>query len=193
MHYQKKKYRGFLSEIFGTKPEDFNPEETSSVTETIKRAIEINALSYYARQFIKSNKLIISCLSGEVVTPFFGLSLLTDLRFGSENMTFSISHLKYSIHPSGLLPLMLPKHIGLGKAMKYLISGDKIYAAEALDLGLLSRVFSKANFEKQCIEEAKRISLISQNVIHSTKELFYNIDRELEDYIHKEATRYTNC
>ncbi len=187
------KYHSFLSGIFGKKLGDFNTKDAGSITDSTERAIEINSISNYVRQFIKLDKLIISCLSGEVVTPFFGLSLLTDLRFGSENMTFLLSHLKYGIHPSGLLPLMLPKHIGLGKAMKYLISGGKISAAEAYDLGLLSRVFSKANFEQQCIEEANRISLNSQNVIHSTKELFYNFDKELEEYIHKEAARYTYC
>lgn len=188
-----KRYHVFLSEIFNKKPEDFIPNEASSLIDTKERAIEINSLSYYARKFVKLNKVIICGLNGEVATPFFGLSLLADLRFGSENMVFSLSHLKYGIHPSGLLPLMLPKYIGLGKAMKYLISGGKINAAEAFDLGLLSKVFSKANFEKQCIEEAKRISLNSQNVIHSTKELFYNFDKELEDYIHKEADRYIYC
>ena len=186
-------YQNFLSEIFGKKPGDFNPKEARSITETTERAIEINSISNYVRKFIKLDKLIISCLSGEVVTPFFGLSLLTDLRFGTENMTFSLSHLKYGIHPSGLLPFILPKHIGIGHAMKYLISGDRINADKAFDLGLLSRVFSKANFEEQCIEEAKRISLNSQNVINSTKELFYNFDKELEDYIHNEGARYTYC
>jgi len=186
-------YYNFLAHISGKKPEDLSPEETRIMVETTERAIEINSISNYVRQFIKLNKLIISCFSGEVVTPFFGLSLLTDLRFGSENMTFLLSHLKYGIHPSGLLPLMLPKHIGYGKAMNYLISGGKINAVEAFKLGLLSRVFSKANFEKQCIEEAKRISLNSQNVISSTKELFYNFNNELEDYIHQESARYTYC
>ncbi len=189
----EKNYHNFLAHISGKKTENFSPEETRLIAETTERAIELNSIANYVRQFTKLNKLIISCMSGEVVTPFFGLSLLTDLRFGSENMTFLLSHLKYGIHPSGLLPLMLPKHIGFGKAMNYLISGGKINAAEAFELGLLSRVFSKANFEKQCIEEAKRISLNSQNVIHSTKELFYNFNNELEDYIHEEDARYTYC
>lgn len=186
-------YQNFISEIFGKKLADSNPKCAESITKTSERAIEINSISNYVRKFIKLDKLIISCLSGEVVTPFFGLSLLTDLRFGTENMTFSLSHLKYGIHPSGLLPFILPKHIGIGHAMKYLISGDKINATKAFDLGILSRVFSKANFEEQCIEEAKRISLNSQNVINSTKELFYNFDKELEDYIHNEGARYTYC
>lgn len=190
--FSEKNYHNYLLEIFDKKFNGPNLSMDESKIETSQRAIEINALSNFARHFIKSNKLIISCLSGEVVTPFFGLSLFTDIRFGSEFMVFSLSHVKYGMHPSGLLPFILKKHIGLGRAMKYLISSDKIDAAEALDLGLLSKVFSHANFEKQCIEEAKRISLNSQNVIKSTKELLYNFDKELEDYINNDS-RYMYC
>jgi len=185
--FSEKNYQKFLFEIFDKKFDDLTLSKDGPIIETTQRVIEINTLSNYARQFIKINKLIISCLSGEVVTPFFGLSLFTDIRFGSEFMTFSLADLKYGMHPSGLLPFMLKKHIGLGKAMKYLISRDQIDAAEALELGLLSKVFSKADFEEQCIEEAKRIAFNSQNVIYSTKELLYNFDNELDDYINKES------
>lgn len=185
--FSEKNYQKFLFERAERKSDSNYLLVNGSTIETAQRAIEINALYNFARQFIKTNKLIITCLAGEVVTPFFGLSLFADLRFGSELMVFSLSHRKFGMHPNGLLPFILTKHLGLSKSMQCLISKDSIDSAEALKMGLLTKVFSNVNFEKQCIEEAKKISLVPQNVIHTTKELLYNFDKEMQDYINKES------
>ena len=67
------------------------------------------------KQRIRSKKIIIDCLQGVVVTPFFGETLAADFRFVTEDMLFALSHKKYGLHPSGGLSFFLPRYVGESK------------------------------------------------------------------------------
>lgn len=190
--FSSKNYHDFLSSISGYDLNNVDPSEIYSKLKSRERAIEINMFSNYARKLLKIEKLLIFCGAGEIVTPFFGLSLIADLRFVSDKMYYSLEHQKYGIHPSGFLPFFLPKFVGQGKAMKILLSKEKISSKKAYELGLVENIFNSDNFENQCIEEAKRISSFSQNMICTTKNLVYTFNKELEEFIAREET-YMNC
>lgn len=190
--FSSKNYHDYLSSISGNDFKNTDISEIAPKLNSRERAIEMNMFSNYARKLLRVKKLLIFCGAGEIVTPFFGLSLIADLRFVSDKMYYSLEHQKYGIHPSGLLPFFLPKFVGQGRAMKILLSKETISAEKAFELGLVEKILSHNNFEEQCIAEARQISSIPQNVVCTTKNLVYNFSKELEDYILKEED-YINC
>lgn len=139
------------------------------------------------KQRIRSKKIIIDCLQGVVVTPFFGETLAADFRFVTENMQFALSHRKFGLHPSGGLSFFLPRYVGESKAMDLLLNTDTITAKEAKELGLVTRIISTENFVSECILEAKKMSQINSIVIQSTKCLTYRFQGELENYFNAEV------
>ena len=184
-------YRSFLVELSGNENLDWNLGGTIVLEKRLERSIELNMLFNYARRLSNINKLVFFCASGEVVTPYFGISLLADFRLATKSMSFNLAHRKFGLHPSGLLPLMLQKYVGFGGAKKILISEEIIKAEKALDMGLVDNILQEENFEENCIKEALKYSQISQNVITSTKDLMWNFNKEVEEYINKEQ-KYIN-
>ncbi len=138
------------------------------------------------KQRVRSKKIIIDCLQGSVVTPFFGKTLAADFRFVTENMQFTMSHRKYGLHPSGGLSFFLPRYVGESKAIDLLLNTDTITAKEAKALGLVTRIISTENFASECILAAKQMCQNSTTVIKSTKCLTYRFQDELDNYFNAE-------
>ena len=165
-------------------------DSSFSNIEASKRSVrlkELNILNQFIIDVVQFDKLTVTCLNGEIVTPFFGASLATDLRFATEDMCFSLSHKKYNLHPSGALPLFLQQYVGRGRTLEILLTKEKISAQEALEFGLVSEIFPKDDFENGCIMRVKEICSNGKSVIKKTKRLMdFNV-RVLRDYFNSET------
>ena len=126
-------------------------------------------------------------LQGSVVTPFFGASLAADLLFATEDMQFTLAHLKYGLHPTGALPYLLPKYIGVNKAKYYLYRGGHISSNEALSLGLINKVYSSNSFLNNCLSEIRSIITNDVEVLKITKKLININADEIIKYFEYES------
>ncbi len=182
----EKNYDNFLQSIADHSMDD-ESGRIRRFEDTGLRAIEINMLLNYIQLFLEFKKPIITALQGQVVTPFFGITLSTDFRVASEKMSFSLSHAKYGLHPSGGLPFFLPRYIGYGRAKEYLMQGGEISARAAKELGLISEVFPKEGFRENVIKYAQKVAGISPELVRSTKYLMNVNPDELEEFFKKES------
>jgi len=138
-------------------------------------------------QRVNSKKIIIDCLQGDVVTPFFGETLAADFRFVTNDMQFTLSHKKYGLHPSGGLSFFLPRYVGESKAIELLLNSDSITAKQAKALGLVNRVVPSENFRSDCVIAAKQMCKTSITTIESTKYLTYRFQNDLDNYFRMET------
>lgn len=180
-------YFAFLDTIIGHDTSYTNSVRAIGYSERIVRSRELNILDQFILDIVGFNKLTVSCLNGEIVTPFFGASLASDFRFASDDMCFSLAHTKYNLHPSGGLPFFLQNYVGQGKATELLLTGGKITAKEALELGLITHIFSKEHFDNQCIMKAKELCKIGKQVVKRTKRLTNVYADALKEYFDLEA------
>lgn len=180
-------YVDFLKDVVGDDFDPQNPKEISRFTKNQIRSREINILGNLIRKVVFTHKIIVSGLDGDVVTPFFGLSLAADFRFTSASMNFVLSHIKYRLHPSGALPFFLPHYLGMSKVKEILFRGGKLSAVELKQLGLINGFFNDDEFIESVKSEAVKICKTSLNVVSSTKKLLYNYRKELDDYLTLEA------
>ena len=181
-------YKEFLVEISGKDVPVERVEYILDFDKWIFRAREIRILQRLITRLLDFRKLTIIGLQGTIVTPFFGLSLAADFRFATEDMAFSLSHVKYRLQPTGALPFFLPRFLGQGKTTELLLRGGEISAQEALELGLITAILPKKDFEELCIERAKHLCQQADwRVIETTKHLLYYFRSELREYFEKEA------
>jgi enoyl-CoA hydratase/carnithine racemase len=159
-----------------------------STANRLKRAREMHILQRFILKRIKSSKIYIDCLRGEVVSPFIGASLAADMRFASEDTRLVFSHLRKGPYVDGGLPFFLERFVGHSKALQILLGRDEMGAEEAQSLGLIDRIFPEKGFEQACIEEARKLCTYDAEDLCIMKRLFYHFSDELERIFHLEAS-----
>jgi enoyl-CoA hydratase/carnithine racemase len=182
----EEEYDKFLHKLM-SEDESQENEVGELIFEKIDRTRQINVLNRVITQMVEFRKICVMGQQQNVVTPFFGAGLAADFRFGSEDMSYSLSHLKYGLHPGGALPFFLPHFVGHAKAVEILFKGEKIEAQEALALGLLSDIFPADGFEKRCLQEIHKLCKLDFRVIHTTKMLLNFSKADLRQYFDTES------
>ena len=181
-------YDKYISQLSGQN----RPVDLDAWRQFQEKPERMRQLRFHHQTIIKrlaSKKLIIDGLQGKIVTPFFGESLSADIRLVSEDMCFSLAHKKYGLHPAGGLAFFLPRFVGQGRANEILLTADVITAKSALELGLVSRIFTNDDFESSCIQTAKELTGLSLATVETTKRLSAYDDKALQDYFQKEIDR----
>lgn len=85
-------------------------------------------------------KPIVGAVRGICLTIGIELLLATDIRIASSTARFGQIEVKRGIYPVGGATLRLPREIGWGNAMRWLLTGDEFDAAEALRIGFVQEV-----------------------------------------------------
>jgi methylglutaconyl-CoA hydratase len=131
---------------------------------------------------------VISIVDGAAIGGGAGIALCSDIIIASEKAVFGISELHYGIVPAAIVPIV-KKRIGETKAREYLLTGERINAEQALQIGMINYV--KPDSELEDFAD-KLISKIYKNAPLATYELRQMIrqvdnykDEELDDYIAK--------
>ncbi len=179
----EKSYDDFLNKLISEREDD---EETPDFCEKNVRFREINILNNLIRHFFDFQKICFIGISGDLVTPFFGLSLAFDIRILSEKANFIMAHNKYGLHPSGALPYFLTQFLGYAKAVELQLT-DHISAKEAKDTGLATHILADKNFEDKCLEIIFRYMKIRSCTLRNTKRLNHFSREALEKYFQYEA------
>lgn len=148
---------------------------------------EVNALAQYIEMMCGYGKIVVSAVQGSVVGAFLGAILSTDFRVVSENTVFSFPHMQYRMPPQGALAFLLLRYIGIAKARSILLRTEPIRASQALDIGLVDSVFPSVDFERSCLEFARKLTSLSTEVVGMTKRLFECSMKELSAYFELEA------
>jgi enoyl-CoA hydratase/carnithine racemase len=91
-------------------------------------------------------KPIIAAINGASVGLGFIVPLYCDFRFASEKAKFSAIFSKRGLVAEYGLAWMLPRLIGVGNAIEMIYTSKMVDAAEALRIGLVSRVMPEENF-----------------------------------------------
>jgi len=159
------------------------------ITDPIKklsRARQMNMFRSFVMKVVKYQKLYISALHGDIVTPFFGIALAAEFRFAHTDMVFKLAHSKLGLHPSGALPFFLPRYVGQSKSSEILYCGCDIDATKAKELGLVNEVFDN-DFEKMALEKALELGDMDPKVLRLTKALNNYYAYDLERYFEEES------
>jgi enoyl-CoA hydratase len=83
---------------------------------------------------------IVGAINGAAVTGGLEIVLNCDVVLASERARFADTHLRVGVMPGGGLSVLLPRRVGLGKALEMVLTGAVLDADTALRWGLVDRV-----------------------------------------------------
>jgi enoyl-CoA hydratase/carnithine racemase len=86
------------------------------------------------------------------------LALACDLRLVSDRARFGEIFVKRGLMPDGGGTWMLPRLIGLGRALEMMLTGELVDAAEAHRIGLANRVYPAAQLESAAWDYARTLA-----------------------------------
>ena len=104
------------------------------------------------------SKPVISAVQGICLTIGIELMLATDIRIAASNTRFAQIEIKRGLFPFGGATIRLPREVGWGNAMRYLLTGDEFNAAEALRIGLVQEVVEPGQQLTRATELAQVVS-----------------------------------
>ena len=98
-------------------------------------------------------KPVIAAVNGDTIGDGLEMALSCDIRIAAETAKFGLPQLESGIIPSDGGTQRLPRLIGKGKALELILTAETIDAAEALDIGLVSKVVP----ESELVTEAEAL------------------------------------
>ena len=103
---------------------------------------------------MKMKKPIIAALNGYVVGAGAEIAIASDIRIASEKATFEFAEVKVGLFETNGVTYLLPRLIGLRRAMELMLTGRRIDAYEAKEIGLVSFVVKP----EELLEEAMKLA-----------------------------------
>ncbi len=103
-------------------------------------------------------KPFIAAIDGAAVGFGADLALACDLRVMSNRGYLQEKFVKIGLMPDGGGSFWLPRLVGLGRALEFLMLGTKIEAALALELGLVNRVVVPEELDKSAAALASELA-----------------------------------
>ena len=124
-------------------------------------------------------KPVIASVNGVAAGAGMSLALAADFRIAGESATFIQAFVRIGLVPDAGSSYFLPRLLGTAKALELAMLGDTVDSAEALRLGLVTRVVRDEDLAHATAEFAGRLSrgprsagLAKQLILHSLDSTF---------------------
>jgi len=115
--------------------------------------------SNWIRSLDQVSKPLIAAIHGFCLGGGLEIALACDIRIASADAVFSLPETGLGLIPGGGGTQLLPRIIGLGRALDLLLTGDRIDANEAHRIGLVSRVVPTVEaLAEEAAQLARRIA-----------------------------------
>lgn len=118
------------------------------------------------RQIVKP---IICAVNGRALGGGTEMLQATDIRISVPEAAFALTEPKVGIVPGGGSMVRLPRQIPWAHAMKILLTGEFIPAAEALQMGLISEIVERDQLLVRAEELADKISKLAPLAVQAIK------------------------
>ena len=137
---------------------------------------------------------IIAAINGAAAGAGMNLALGCDIRIASTAARFSQAFVKRGLHPDWGGTYFLPRVVGMARAAEMIFTGEIIDAAEALRLGIVSRVVAPEELMPTVTALARRIAAGPPVAIRLAKHSLYaNAERDLKASLEGETSAQNIC
>jgi enoyl-CoA hydratase len=135
-----------------------------------------------------SDKPLIAAVDGAAVAGGFEIVLACDLVVASRAASFGLPEVKRGLVAAGGGLLRLPERIPYQLAMELALTGDRIDAERAAELGLVNRLTSAGEALSVAVELAAAISRNGPLALRATKQILRNArDWPSDDFFRRQA------
>ncbi|MBS0502851.1 MAG: crotonase/enoyl-CoA hydratase family protein [Proteobacteria bacterium] len=114
---------------------------------------------------------VIAAINGPAIGAGLDLACMCDVRVAADTAIFAESFVKVGIVPGDGGAWLLPRIVGFSVATELALTGETFDAAEALRIGLVSRVVPAADLMAAARKVADRIAVNPPHAVRMTKRL----------------------
>ena len=97
------------------------------------------------------------------------LALACDFRIAGRSASFGVPEVKLGAMATATGTQRLPMLVGRGQALRLMLTGQTIDAAEAYRIGLVEELVEDAELEARAIEVAKQIAAVSPKAVAASR------------------------
>ena len=138
------------------------------------------------KQIRNIDKPVICAVNGVAAGAGASIALCCDIVVANEDAVFIQAFSKIGLIPDSGATYFLPRLIGIQKATALMMTGEKISAQEALNMGMIYKVYVKDEFEKNSWDLAKNLANMPTKGLALTKKLLNTsylntLDKQLEN------------
>lgn len=123
------------------------------------------------KELILSEKILIAAVNGAAAGYGSTCISLFDLVFAVEEAYFFLPLIKWGMLPEAAASLTYPKIMGYQRTNLLFLTGKRISALEAQQMGLVSSILPSENFIGEVMAIAERIGQSDSGAVHETKRL----------------------
>jgi len=146
---------------------------TSSMANGIGFGPNEGEIDLFGLQSGRHTKPVVMAVQGYCFTWGVEALLNTEIRIAATDTQFAMLEVQRGIYPCGGATLRLPKEIGWGNAQRYLLTGDRWSAQQALEWGLVQELTEPGKQFDKAMEIARKIAKAAplgvQGVLRSTR------------------------
>jgi 2-(1,2-epoxy-1,2-dihydrophenyl)acetyl-CoA isomerase len=137
---------------------------------------------------------IICALKGAVVGAGLSLALAADLRVADTTTKISAPQAQFGLIPDWGLTYFLPRMLGMERALRFVLTGERLDAHEAQRLGLVGEVVEPDELDERVMSLARTIACGPSMAISLSKSLLRRgLDRDLDNTIEAEYAALERC
>lgn len=129
-------------------------------------------------------KPIVAAINGPAVGLGLNLALMSDIVYINDATFIADTHVSIGLVCGDGGAVFWPLLMGLLKCKEYLLTGDRIPAAKAVELGLATRAFPADELMTEARNMAERLASLPHQALQETKRA---LNLHLQDYILRAA------
>lgn len=119
-------------------------------------------------------KPIIAAVNGPAIGVGLTMLLHADLVYAGKSATFVAPFVKLGLVPEAASSLLLPATVGMAVANDILLAGRTLTADEALQFGLVARLFADEDLQVSVSAIARGVAASAPNALKASKALIRN-------------------
>lgn len=136
---------------------------------------DAKALGHVFHTIRKMEKPVVALVKGRAFAGGAGLASACDIVLAQEDARFAYPEVTIGFVPA-MVMTMLRRSVGEKHAFDLVSTGRVLSASEAERIGLVSRVFSSAEFDKASMAVLEGLAGAPFSAVAATKKLFYKLD-----------------
>jgi 2-(1,2-epoxy-1,2-dihydrophenyl)acetyl-CoA isomerase len=130
-------------------------------------------------------KPVVAAVNGGAVGIGCSLALCCDLVLAAESAYFLLAFVNIGLVPDGGSSLFVPARVGMARAAEMAMLGERVSASQALDWGLVNRVFGDEDLERESAALTARMAAGPTRSYAASKrqlnnQLYSNMAEQLE-------------
>jgi enoyl-CoA hydratase/carnithine racemase len=140
------------------------------------------------------SKPIIAAINGAAIGGGFSMSLACDIRIASEKAIFNAGFVRVGLTPELGSSFILPRLVGLGKALELIMTARDITSHEAEKIGLVNKVVPADELSEASYEMARTIAAYPPIAVRLAKKaVLHNLESSIQDSLDYESHLMTYC